>query len=1288
MVAACVGRLLSIGVLLVRGVIATDEMCVCQETTGLGNRTDVTDHAQPVKYDDDHGVMTFVSDIETHGLLSGLSGTRSNTLECDAAQRAVWWHAVCEWLPPSWFEYICKTEIFYVCQETGAPRRRAKYAGVRQLWPGFRVGHDPQSDGDCFFEAIAAWMISRGYIVGAASEWNQPLREFIAAHLREHQNEGILMFAAREARVSPKQYIWMIEHGLWGGYPEAAILSRAMGCRIVAVNSDSSMTYQVDNGMHTIYLGYWRQHYVLLEAQWWYPLYVRWYGNQGQGLLRGGGGNENLRLRSRSAVRRTNPSTQNPNLRPPLPRRRGLRNEGQDPGESTTGTTSKAGPPSGPPALNPSVAKSGPSTPPAASLPPLPRRRRVEIKQEAVDVGDAGLPGQEAAQGSTSGACGSTGRTGVLAADIPQSGQEPVQSAARDIPQSGQEPLQSAARDDNADDNADDYADDEDSTPVARLDVQRPPLHNPRLPPPVATEIVHIDRARAQQLRALYLHIDRVARTSTVETTAMAAQIARNCMGAGMTHLGRAAMELFATTTPWPIESVDDETRQLALRMIARCRASLGESPLVLPEPPAIDAEAQPTTGPVGLDSQPTAEADSHTQPSTTAPENRATSSTGATTLAGDTKVTKPPFRFRSDIFEKWEASWLQFKNWQEGDDSTRSLYCNACRRWADMQHLLSEKHNSRISYNEHSGAVDDVQVFAELQQRLDAAERQATQAARASASSVYRAGASCHSRELGERAFGCADPLVQTISPTLPFTSTPAPGCSSPSECADEVSSREARHNPWPTMGKHRRARHVDGVSKSAHPPLVWCWLTCDNDDCSTDDQGLTQNGNSSAPIYVGSRFWGVVCASDLMPMQQVERRLPGIAQLFYATSSWYAWRMHEDRCERWDRVVSDSVHISMNITDSMKMTSPKPICHGLELKQFHCKERVMRGGMNDQQRDLWHELHQAVRGLRDAADQLGDAADLVSQRMARITERNRRQNEEERDHQPHRIRDRSRSASPGGRARDDRGNCAQEECEDEDAPAGAAEEESEEEEVDVEAELWDPPFRVRTELRSRRTYAFAYLDRNGHVSDLHHEYARVARRASWGFCLWQNGEPCHGYDELTTLNRHDDLIAATSADPETRPLSAWRRPAPQAAAPAPWQHRGGTPMSVRSKLAKNLIKKSQHCPPNVMVALQLLWPVESKALVELHGTGDDIAVKVNTMLKRHGCMPGRCLWFVSRLLCPLDSFQQPMGTTLVCWRMENTMHGWATDAQYSCREWMMDSLIVASLVATMLII
>ena len=200
---------------------------------------------------------------------------------------------------------------------------------------------------------------------------------------------------------------------------------------------------------------------------------------------------------------------------------------------------------------------------------------------------------------------------------------------------------------------------------------------------------------------------------------------------------------------------------------------------------------------------------------------------------------------------------------------------------------------------------------------------------------------------------------------------------------------------------------------------------------------------------------------------------------------------------------------------------------------------------------RELWQELHQAVGAARDAADQLGDALNVLDTRLGRILARPEAVPDELRPRAPWQRADRSRSRSPRLRR-------PELDLPDGDHRAVEVVEPSE----DSTPFLWDPPFQVHSGPRSRRTYDFAYLQRL--VS-----------------CIMSTPE--------LLAEAHGHFVSDAMA---------------------------GNSMAPRPSLLCRDEPISMEQPTILAVASHF------------QRLGDDVAIKVNAMVKRHGCCWSEGKW------------------------------------------------------------
>ena len=161
---------------------------------------------------------------------------------------------------------------------------------------------------------------------------------------------------------------------------------------------------------------------------------------------------------------------------------------------------------------------------------------------------------------------------------------------------------------------------------------------------------------------------------------------------------------------------------------------------------------------------------------------------------------------------------------------------------------------------------------------------------------------------------------------------------------------------------------------------------------------------------------------------------------------------------------------------------------------------------------------------------------------------------------------------------------------------------------------------FRVRTSDLAPRSYDIGYLCDLDTVGDLHFEYARVSRRGANGFCLIQDGIRLKG---TWKLERIDDktIIMAPTHDGESlgSPISCKRR--------------GGSPSSIRSKIARKL-SKATNPRPACTELIQALWVVEADALRSAGGTADQTKAVVHSLMQKRAAEYREGSWILKQNL------------------------------------------------------
>ena len=329
---------------------------------------------------------------------------------------------------------------------------------------------------------------------------------------------------------------------------------------------------------------------------------------------------------------------------------------------------------------------------------------------------------------------------------------------------------------------------------------------------------------------------------------------------------------------------------------------------------------------------------------------------------------------------------------------------------------------------------------------------------------------------------------------------------------------------------------------------PHPWCCVyLCGSDAVAVDSGILTQIEVSGVPFSSLIFCRGCICAGDLLPIPQVCALLCQIRDHLGKPAAWIVTCVPPS--DRWDRVTSIRVYPVLGRLpwDLEGQSLGIMTKFGKEGSMCQVRQLQRRGGM---QRDReaagnpldripeagrWHRLQELLGAFVDAAEAVADAAnDLhehIDRWLPRGQEPQRRQNEE---HAGERERQRSRSPPWRLPRRADRqGEDAEGEEPEQRDPLG----------VMVQGEfVWEPPFIVNVGLRARREYRFPYLDRRGLVSDLHQEYARVARRGVWQFQLTQQDRLLQGHMPLQRVNRLQHIVAVPHREEDGAPASAAR--------------------------------------------------------------------------------------------------------------------------------------------------
>ena len=241
-------------------------------------------------------------------------------------------YAVPEHLQSSWGWRSCL--LISKPQET---TRRMRTSWRRQIPEPSRVWGEvlwfsSQKSGNCFYDALALSMWGRP--CGAA------MRHHIAGLWRKSEHSARLHRVASDEGVQAKKYIRKVATSLWGGVPEAHVITVGAPIAIYCWNPMGKLMYSVaemhdqNQGMvplHIVHLGYSQKHYVLLQRL---PP-PRGTSYQEKHACRGGMLRERVRLDPGTRSKAAPPVRDLTDRRPPLRRRRqtGEREdaEGQEP---------------------------------------------------------------------------------------------------------------------------------------------------------------------------------------------------------------------------------------------------------------------------------------------------------------------------------------------------------------------------------------------------------------------------------------------------------------------------------------------------------------------------------------------------------------------------------------------------------------------------------------------------------------------------------------------------------------------------------------------------------------------------------------------------------------------------------------------------------------------------------------------------------------------------------------------------------------------------------------------
>ena len=177
---------------------------------------------------------------------------------------------------------------------------------------------------------------------------------------------------------------------------------------------------------------------------------------------------------------------------------------------------------------------------------------------------------------------------------------------------------------------------------------------------------------------------------------------------------------------------------------------------------------------------------------------------------------------------------------------------------------------------------------------------------------------------------------------------------------------------------------------------------------------------------------------------------------------------------------------------------------------------------------------------------------------------------------------------------------------------------EEGEEEEQE-ECRTW----KIRASEKARKVFSFSYFRDCEDVSDLHFEYARVARRGAGKFCLTQDQTPMDGRWQLGRVDEKTEIIAC--------PYECGERDWPPSA-----QRRGGHPASIRSKLARKVGKSSSPIP-KALDLIQQLWILEPDTLKATTGTPEQVRALIWSVAQKHRFEYNDGEWRVAQAVNPV---------------------------------------------------
>ena len=537
--------------------------------------------------------------------------------------------------------------------------------------------------------------------------------------------------------------------------------------------------------------------------------------------------------------------------------------------------------------------------------------------------------------------------------------------------------------------------------------------------------------------------------------------------------------------------------------------------------------------------------------------------------------------------------SWVETRYWQDSSGSGQDLYCTLCDRWYSRHHEQGGRHLQRCASRGFKPA----------------SEEEAEQATPQQIRAIQGVGPLAR---LYDRPITAEEIWTAPLGRNLLMSTSQAAGTSSESLDPRAVNCAFA---PVGTAGRLTQASTGSQYIESIYN-LVCDTLSVSNHDCSLccGDWGPACKGD---PVYhspCGDA--GELSGSGVIPPLprscdvlgtrreciSTEAQTPMKKMLSWVSKGW-AGRKGSEQVQDTEGVMSQLRERIFSELPGFDLVSESPIpmrtnwdklnmlrpwdSLGIHHSYWaailtipaHCT--LCRGGALDD--DILDALDIATGRIRtlqaEALEIAKDIADI--QGMVRSRKRGRRPESPEQGPSPHRPRP-SRAPSQ----------------EKPPSPAGSRGADNQE---------MEPcrVFRIRSSDRARRSYDIGYLCDLDTVGDLHFEYARVARRGANGFCLMQEGTRLKGTWKLGRIDEKTPIMAP-SYDGEAlgSPLSCKRR--------------GGSPSSIRSKIARKL-SKSSNPPPACTELIQALWIVEAEALRSASGTPDQTKAVVQSLMQKH---------------------------------------------------------------------